>query len=168
MGERCPVCGATSIYFDPARGEYYCPVCGYVYGYEEVPAHHVQIQAKHDVENAKFEWTGTGDDTKNYTLSEIRRMAANLHLPKYIVREAERIYSRVYNADLHRKKGIAAEALAPATLMVACDVHGIDINMDGLYTYAKAEPSAIMRAYIYVHTFSRSKTLMHNTSEGDG
>ncbi|MBO8180843.1 MAG: hypothetical protein H0Z19_11475 [Archaeoglobus sp.] len=168
MGERCPICGATSIYFDPARGEYYCPVCGYVYGYEEVPAHHDQIQAKHDIENVRFKWTGTGDDTKNYTLSEIRRIAANLHLPKYIIKEAERIYSRVYNADLHRKKGIAAEALAPAVLMAACGIHDVYLDMQRVYYFAKASPLAIMRAYIHVHTFSRSKTLMHNTIEGEG
>ena len=149
---KCPLCGSTSIIFDPARGEYYCSICGYVIEQEEVIDHRSLIQAKRDIENAKFEWVSYKDDIKNYTLSEIRRIAANLKLPSYVVREAEHIYYIIYNNDFHRKKNISAEALAPAIILIASEKYNRAVDFSVLCKYAKEQPDIIRYAYLKLLT----------------
>jgi len=164
---KCPYCGSSSILYDEQRGEYYCSNCGYVIEQEQVIDHYSLITAQRDIENAKFEWTSFADDTKNYTISEIKRIAANLSLPSYVVREAEHMYHIVYNKDLHRRKNISAEALAPAVILLACDVHKQRINFSILCEWSKADPNTIKQAHLKLYTILQSKTLLHNTIEGE-
>ena len=169
MGERCPVCGATSIYFDPARREYYCPVCGYVYGYEEVPAHHDQIQAKHDVENAKFELRKATDDDYNYAISEIRRIAANLKLPSYVVKEAERKYKFLRkNGLLHYYTHASIEAIIPALLLLVAREYKININFMVGLKFAKADKKEVSLAYKWLREVFLKAGDRTNTIGGDG
>ena len=153
MVERCPICGATSIYFDPARGEYYCPVCGHVYGYEEVPAHHDMIQAKHDVDNARFELRKATDDNYNYAVSEIRRIASNLKMPSYIVREAEHMLRELNSQNALWGRHISIEALAPALILLAAKRHKISINFSSAINFAKASKKEVSSAYSWLQTY---------------
>jgi len=125
---KCPLCGSTSIIFDPTRGEYYCSICGYVIEQEEVIDHHSLIQAKRDIENAKFEWTSAKDDIKNYTIAEIRRIAANLSLPSYIIKEAEVVFSKLKSKGYIQYRHISIEALAPACLLFAAYEFDYDLS----------------------------------------
>ena len=162
---KCPLCGSTSIIFDPARGEYYCSVCGYVIEQEEVIDHRSLIQAKRDIENAKFEWTSAKDDIKNYAIAEIRRIAANLKLPSYIVREAEAVFFKLKNKGYIGHKYNTIEALAPACLLFAAYEFDYDLSFEEIYKLAKEEPDKIKSAFFKLFTIFNSITARHNTIE---
>jgi len=149
---KCPLCGSTFIIFDPARGEYYCSVCGCVVEQEEVIDHHSLIQAKRDIENAKFEWTSYKDDIKNYAIAEIRRIAANLSLPSYIVKEAEAVFSKLKSKGYIGHKYNTTEALAPACLLFAAYEFDYDLAFEDIYKFAKEEPDKIKSAFFKLFT----------------
>ena len=164
---KCPLCGSSFILYDPERGEYYCGKCGYVIEQEQVINKRVLKQAKRDIKNAKFEWVSYKDDNYNYTIAEIRRIAANLNLPSYVVKEAEYIFRKVYTSNFHRRKNISAEALAPAVILIASEKYNQAVDFSILCIYAKEQPDIIRNAYLKLITIIQSKTLLHNTIEGE-
>jgi len=138
---KCPLCGSTSIIFDPARGEYYCSICGCVIEQEEVIDHRSLIQAKRDIENAKFELRKARDDNYNYAISEIRRIAANLGLPSYMVREAEAVFSKLKSKGYIQYRHISIEALAPACLLFAA--YEFDYDLSTIFDSINAKHNTI-------------------------
>jgi len=164
---KCPLCGSSSIIFDPARGEYYCSKCGCVVEQEEVTDHHSLIQAKRDIENAKFELRKARDDNYNYAIAEIRRIAANLKLSSYIVREAEAVFSKLKGKGYIGHKYNTIEALAPACLLFAAYEFNYDLAFEDVYKLAKEEPDKIKSAFFKLFTIFNSITAETNTIEGE-
>lgn len=162
---KCPLCGSVSIIFDPARGEYYCGKCGYVIEQEQVINNRLLEQTKRDIENANFELRKARDDNYNYAISEIRRIAANLRLPSYVVREAEAVFSKLKSKGHIQYRHISIEALAPACLLFAAREFYYDLAFEDVYKLAKEEPDKIKSAFFKLFTIFNSINARHNTIE---
>ncbi|WP_456326599.1 TFIIB-type zinc ribbon-containing protein [Palaeococcus sp. (in: euryarchaeotes)] len=159
---KCPLCGSVSIIFDPARGEYYCGKCGYVIEQEQVIDEYSLALAQMDYENAKFELRKARDDNYNYAISEIRRIAANLRLPSYVIREAEAVFSKLKSKGDIQYRHISIEALAPACLLFAAYEFDYDLSFEDVYAFAKEDPHRIKLVYFKIITTLKSNNAKTN------
>lgn len=164
--DECPLCGSSSIFYDPARSEYYCSKCGCVIDYDQVFDYHELIQAKRDIENARFELRKAKDDNYNYAISEIRRIATNLDLPSYIVREAEVVYFKLKKKGYIGHNYNTIEALASACLLFSAYEFNYDLAFEDVCNISKEEPDKIRSMYLKVFTIFNSNTAKTNTYEG--
>ena len=160
---KCPLCGSSFILYDEKRGEYYCGKCGYVIEQEQVINKQLLKQAKRDIENTKFELRKAKDDNYNYAIAEIRRIATNLNLPSYIIREAEAVFFKLKSKGYIGHKYNTIEVLAPACLLFAAYEFNYDLAFEDIYKLAKEEPDKIRSAYFKLFTLFDSITAKTNT-----
>ena len=158
MGD-CPRCGSKRIIFDKGRGEYYCGSCGYVLTQIEVTTYIRVKQARQDTKNIPLKINSPHEDIRYYTLNEIKRISAVLHLPQYILLEAIRLYWEVYTLNLHRTQNISAEALAPALILLSLYKYDLQIDYYTLYYTSKEQPESIKRAYYSLFPILQRKSL---------
>lgn len=145
LRKTCPNCGAEIVpVYDPNRGEYYCPTCGYVFEDEVIdPGRHWRsFSMEQELSRATAEKLKRGSDTtpremrlkhrrgfvklkeKRYQERyerEIDKIARRLNLPDYIVADAKRIFFEARKMGLLR--GRSFKAFIAAAIYVASKQH---------------------------------------------
>lgn len=151
---QCPLCGSDKLFYDPARGEYYCGECGYVYDYDEVPSRERLAEIKEDISINNLKINSYKEDNTTYAVNEIYRLSSWLRMPKHMVREAINIYiNMIYKNNLHRKLNIPIEDIIPALIILIYKKYSLNCNYDVLFKYAKSDPNAILSAYYKLYNY---------------
>ncbi len=167
----CPNCGAEIVpVFDPNRGEYYCPICGYVFEEEVIdPGRHwrsftmeqeisrataeklrrnsdttpKEIRLKHKRGFVKLKDRGVRDRYEK----EIDKIGKRLNLPDYIVEDVKRIFFEARKMGLLR--GRSFKAFVAAAIYVASKRHrGYYIPLERLEEALGVESRVIIKTYI--------------------
>ncbi len=83
-----------------------------------------------------------------FALSELDRLASNLHLPKYVEEEAARLYREAVRRDLIKGKPI--ESIIAACVYIACRLLKIPRTLDEVAAVSKVSKKDIGKGYRFI------------------